>query len=93
MVFLFLIYNKNANNIVIHLPYSSQEGRSIYRGLCSHCHGISKEGSMGPSLLKINEKQIQNIIDTIRNGRDKMPKFDLSDKDLANLIGYLIELK
>ena len=56
MVFLFLIYNKNANNIVIHLPYSSQEGRSIYRGLCSHCHGISKEGSMGPSLLKINEK-------------------------------------
>ena len=48
---------------------------------------------MGPSLLKINEKQIQNIIDTIRNGRNKMPKFDLSDQDLANLIGYLIELK
>ena len=90
LLILFIIFNRNVDIPIIHLPYSTNEGRSIYKKNCARCHGINKQGSMAPSLINIHGKKILYIVDMIKSGPGNMPTFNLNKQELANLIGYLI---
>jgi mono/diheme cytochrome c family protein len=91
LLFTLIVYDNNSYNPIIHKTYSLRKGEVSYRKLCSHCHGFSGEGGIGPSLRSV-KKNPQDIFRKITNGGDIMPKFVLKNDDLANLIGYLFDL-
>ena len=68
-----------------------QIGRFIYTSNCSSCHGIDGKG-IPPNYPAIDQlqKDRQEIIEIIRNGKNIMPSFSqLSNKDMQALMAYL----
>jgi mono/diheme cytochrome c family protein len=61
---------------------------------CAGCHGANAEGGQGPRLAGTN-LSLDRIVQTVRSGREEMPKFSadqISDKDLANIYAWLKSL-
>jgi len=75
------------------------EGRSLYRGLCSGCHGGAGRGGKGPDLTDdrwIHGNKDADIEAVIRNGvpRTTMKRLgeSLKDHQIKKIIGYLRNL-
>ncbi len=68
-------------------------GEAIYRSRCSVCHGADRSGSPPsfPSLIEVDKRLTdQQIIDTIHQGKGRMPAFaTFSDMQLQSLLRYL----
>jgi quinoprotein glucose dehydrogenase len=68
-------------------------GEGVYQNQCAACHGSNRAGSPPavPSLVGIDQRLTdQQIQDTIRQGRGRMPAFtNLSDDQLAALLRFL----
>ena len=91
LILIFIVYSQTSYNPIIDIPYNVQNGFTTFRTYCSHCHGVNKQGSIGPSLLNIRKQNIQFIIDRIKKGGDSMPQFSLNGSEIANIIGYLLD--
>ena len=74
-------------------------GRHIYDARCAQCHNAySSSGSKGPSLKGLYKKQYlpsgllaqdRFVEQSIVNGRKMMPRTELTDDQLQDLIAYL----
>ena len=68
-------------------------GEAIYRSRCSVCHGADRSGSPPsfPSLIEVDKRLTdQQIIDTIHQGKGRMPAFaTFSDMQIQSLLRYL----
>jgi quinoprotein glucose dehydrogenase len=71
----------------------SNSAKSIYLSQCGVCHGDSLAGSPPaiPSLVGVGDRlRPKQIIDTIKNGKGRMPGFpNLSDDQLFALLDFL----
>jgi len=71
-------------------------GQTAYASLaCVGCHGENAEGSVGPKLTGYSRgwDEFQN---TVRKGREEMPKFGtdmVSDQQLADVYAWLTSTK
>lgn len=75
------------------------EGKALYRGLCSGCHGGAGRGGKGPDLTDdrwIHGDTDRDIARTIQNGvpRTTMKKLgeSLTDEQIARIIAYVRSL-
>ena len=91
LLLVLIGYSHNSYNPIIDLTFDSQKGGHVYKKYCTHCHGNNKEGGIGPSLLNLQNYNIEFVIDKIKNGGGNMPRFLLKDNEMANLISYLID--
>src|SRR5450631_1121305 len=76
------------------------EGQSLFRGLCSGCHGGAGRGGKGPDLTRkkfSHGSTDADIINTIRNGVPKttMKKLgdSLKDDQIAKLLLFIRSLQ
>ena len=76
-------------------PTPVEKGRVLFVNKCSVCHGANAMGDDGPNLhgLKLNDKDLTDIITTGFKG--EMPSFKgkLKAEEIKQLIGYLRTLK
>lgn len=82
-----------AGNVV---TVDAKAAEAVYKQSCISCHGGNLEGGVGPNLQKVGAKlNAQQIQQVVMNGRRMMPGFkgQLKDQDIANLAGWLAELK
>jgi cytochrome c oxidase cbb3-type subunit 3 len=77
-------------------PVDLEQGKRLYEQNCSTCHGADAGGDEGPDLrgvpARLGDAAAENII---RRGipGTTMPRFPgLSDKDAANIVGFLRSL-
>jgi mono/diheme cytochrome c family protein len=74
-----------------------------WRQQCSQCHGPMGRGD-GPTGPMTHPPDLTNlewqaktsddeIVATIKNGKNKMPKFELPDEVIAGLLGHVRQLK
>lgn len=72
------------------------EGRQIYMGSCSGCHGATGEGSQGPSLLSGRASRLADraLFQTIKNGLPgtSMPGFPMGDDKVRNVVAFVRSL-
>lgn len=69
-----------------------QQGRQIYGENCQACHGASREGAGGPSLIDVHRRlEDTRIRAMIAQGQGQMPEFRtvLDDTELTALVAYL----
>src|SRR5579872_6734762 len=61
---------------------------------CAACHGVGGSGGgIGPRLVGLAGKlQPAQMFDLIKHPHPPMPDFQLSDKDIANLVAYVVSL-
>jgi mono/diheme cytochrome c family protein len=66
-------------------------GRQLFNANCSACHGTEANGWVGPNLHRIkNRKSDVAIIRQVTSGgTPPMPKFELSERQMADLLSYL----
>ena len=68
----------------------------LYWDACSGCHGVNREGGMGPALIpqRLSDTDKETIGDAISNGRQgtAMPPWQdkLSEQEIDELIDYLL---
>jgi len=73
-------------------------GKALYGLQCTFCHGAdARGGSGGPNLLRaelvLNDKDGELIGPVIRNGREGMPKMDLSPSQIADVAAFIHSFK
>jgi mono/diheme cytochrome c family protein len=66
-------------------------GRKIFEQNCSACHGLEAKGLVGPSLQAVhNRKSDVLLIRQVVSGKTPpMPKFELSEQQMSDLLIYL----
>lgn len=66
-------------------------GREIFNANCSTCHGTEANGWIGPNLHAIKgRKSDLAIVRQVTTGQTPpMPKFDLDERQMADLLSYL----
>jgi cytochrome c oxidase cbb3-type subunit 3 len=76
-------------------PDAVQRGRQLHVAECGFCHGPNARGASGPDLTRSelvqtdeNGKQLGAFVRVGRPERG-MPKFDLSDRQIADLAAFL----
>jgi quinoprotein glucose dehydrogenase len=74
-------------------PPPGSLGEKVYQNQCSGCHGINRAGSP-PAIPALRDIEgiltDQEIADTIRQGKGRMPPFNnLSDDEVAAVVQYL----
>jgi mono/diheme cytochrome c family protein len=86
------------------VPARPGEGRAIFRENCVSCHSIDgSEGGIGPDLKGLFRREAlpasgkpplpANIVQQLRHPLGTMPAFpQLSDRELADLLAYFINL-
>jgi mono/diheme cytochrome c family protein len=71
----------------------AERGRAYYTAQCAFCHGSDTRGASGPSLLRSqlvqDDRNGETIGLVVRDGRPPMPKFDITDAQLADLAAFL----
>ncbi|MBW4420509.1 MAG: cytochrome c [Myxacorys californica WJT36-NPBG1] len=79
---------------VLALQGDSTQGHAIFQINCSGCHGIMADGKVGPSLKGISTRKSRaRLIDQVISGETPpMPKFQPSQKEMADLLSYLESL-
>jgi len=73
---------------------TSHSKNNLYTEQCSKCHGLNREGGMGPALLPENLERLgkKTAFDVIKNGRvaTQMPLFSqLSDEQIQALVDVI----
>jgi cytochrome c oxidase cbb3-type subunit III len=73
-------------------------GKALYGVQCTFCHGAdARGGSGGPNLLRaelvLNDKDGELIGPVVRQGREGMPKMDLSQSQIADIAAFIHSFK
>lgn len=63
-----------------------------YKDNCLSCHGGNYEGGMGPA-LKGTDKSVDEIKETIKNGKGAMPAGLVADENLDAMAEWIKSLK
>ncbi|MBI2686968.1 MAG: cytochrome c [Acidobacteria bacterium] len=79
-------------------PAMLERGKALYGIRCTFCHGAdARGGSGGPNLLRaelvLNDKDGELIAPVIRNGREGMPKMDLTQAQIADIAAFIHSFK
>lgn len=79
-------------------PAVLARGKALYGLRCTFCHGAdARGGSGGPNLLRaelvLNDKDGELIGPVVRNGREGMPKMDLSQAQIADVAAFIHSFK
>ncbi len=79
-------------------PSVVERGKSIYGVHCTFCHGAdARGGSGGPNLIRaslvLNDRNGELIGPVIREGREGMPKFDLSPSQISDIAAFIHNFK
>lgn len=79
-------------------PAMVARGKALFGLQCTFCHGLdARGGSGGPNLLRadlvLNDKDGELIGPVIRNGREGMPKMDLSPSQIADVAAFIHSFK
>lgn len=79
---------------VLSLEGDPQKGLAIFQINCAGCHNLRADTNVGPSLENISKRRSQrDIIKQVTSGRTPpMPKFQPSQQEMADLLGYLSQL-
>ncbi|NDJ19123.1 c-type cytochrome [Myxacorys almedinensis] len=79
---------------VLALQGDAVQGHAIFQINCSGCHGIMADGNVGPSLKGVSARKSRaRLIEQVISGQTPpMPKFQPSQKEMADLLGYLESL-
>jgi cytochrome c oxidase cbb3-type subunit 3 len=75
-----------------------ERGKAIYGVNCNFCHGSdARGGEGGPNLLRsdlvLNDIKGELIAPVVLNGRGEMPKFTLSESQIAEVAAYIHDFK
>ncbi len=80
-------------------PAEVEQGQRLFEGNCSFCHGTdARGGESGPNLLRaqvvLDDKKGELISRIVHHGfpTQGMPKFDLSDQEVATIAAFLHSL-
>src|SRR4051812_4111988 len=73
-------------------------GRALYGVHCNFCHGSdARGGEGGPNLLRselvLNDKDGELILPVVREGREGMPKFNLTPAQVTDIAGFIHNFK
>jgi len=76
---------------VLSLSGDSAQGNAIFQMNCAGCHGSQAEGNVGPSLKGVSKRKsgYSLIHQVISGDTPPMPKFQPSEKEMADLLSYL----
>jgi cytochrome c oxidase cbb3-type subunit 3 len=79
-------------------PASVERGKAIFGVHCVFCHGAdARGGSGGTNLIRaevvMNDQHGELIGPIIRNGREGMPKFDLSPSQIVDIAAFIHSFK
>lgn len=79
-------------------PAMVARGKALYGVQCTFCHGAdARGGSGGPNLLRtelvLNDQNGELIAPVVRNGREGMPKMDLSTAQIADIAAFIHSFK
>lgn len=76
---------------VLSLTGDPIQGHAMFQINCAGCHGLQADGRVGPSLQGISKRKSRyGLIHQVVSGETPpMPKFNPSDKEMADLLGYL----
>ena len=79
---------------VLSLEGDPQKGLAIFQINCAGCHSLRADRNVGPNLEQISKRRSQrDIIKQVTSGRTPpMPKFQPSQQEMADLLGYLSQL-
>ena len=76
-------------------PSAIERGKGLYGANCTFCHGVDARGGDGggPNLVRsslvIEDQKGERIAPVIRDGRGSMPKFQLTDTQIADIAEFL----
>lgn len=76
---------------VLTLSGNPEKGAAIFQINCAGCHSLQADRNVGPRLDNISKRKSQrDIIAQVTSGRTPpMPKFQPSEQEMADLLGYL----
>ena len=79
---------------VLSLNGDPQKGLAIFQINCAGCHNLQAEKNVGPRLENISRrKSSREIIAQVITGKTPpMPKFQPSEREMADLLSYLTTL-
>ena len=80
---------------VLALEGNISKGRDIFQINCAACHGVTGDGNIGPSLRNIAKRKSKTeLINQVVSGNTPpMPKFKPNSQEMADLLGYLEQIK
>lgn len=66
-------------------------GKQLFNANCSACHGTEANGWVGPNLhaIKTRKSDVAIIRQVTRGETPPMPKFELNQRQMADLLSYL----
>ncbi len=75
-------------------PAAVERGKALYGVNCQFCHGAdTRGGDSGPSLLRsgivLDDQHGELIAPVVRAGRPGMPKFTLTDDQIADVAAFV----
>ncbi|MEO6802778.1 MAG: PQQ-binding-like beta-propeller repeat protein [Granulicella sp.] len=84
-----------APKVVASTSGSGTSGLELYSQNCAVCHGASRTGELGPSLIDISDRRtLDSIKSLIQNGQGQMPAFgNLSDDKVSAIAQYIFSPK
>lgn len=66
----------------------------LFKGKCSACHGVDLSGGVGPALSDVGSRlSLDEIKDTIKNGKGIMQPNIISGEDMEKVATWLSEHK
>jgi mono/diheme cytochrome c family protein len=68
-----------------------ETGKKIFQQNCSACHGLEAKGLVGPSLQQVHTRKSDVILirQVVSGKTPPMPKFELSEQQMSDLLSYL----
>ena len=69
-----------------------RSGGAVFTATCGSCHGNLGQGGIGPSMDGLHDRLTDDeILDVIRNGRDRMPAWEgkLADEEIVAVAEFL----
>jgi cytochrome c oxidase cbb3-type subunit 3 len=75
-------------------PAAVERGKALYGVNCQFCHGAdTRGGDSGPSLLRssivLDDQHGELMAPVVRSGRPGMPKFTLTDDQIADIAAFV----
>jgi mono/diheme cytochrome c family protein/sRNA-binding regulator protein Hfq len=79
-------------------PAAVERGKALYGVNCQFCHGAdTRGGDSGPSLLRagtvLDDQHGELMAPVVRGGRPGMPKFTLTDEQIADIAAFVHTFK
>jgi mono/diheme cytochrome c family protein len=68
-----------------------QTGKKIFEQNCSACHGLEAKGLVGPSLQQVHTRKSDVLLirQVVSGKTPPMPKFELSEQQMSDVLSYL----